>query len=567
LDAPGVEMVSATTLHGYCLRLLLKDSVLVITGRNPRILLDHEVDLMLRDIGGQFGSITERRKMLEAFVAGWARGSQDHPGLPADSDDRDFQHAVMSWMKEHRAMLIGEVVPEAYQYLKNNPQAEELSAFDHVIVDEYQDLNFLEQSLLDRLAQSTSLCIAGDDDQSIYSMRYANPEGIFNFLDREDVEKHIISICGRCPSNILSMANSLIGQAPGRSKQPLSPREETSDGEVSIVQWPDVEAEIDGIVAAIASDIGSGRREPGDILVLTNWRKIGEGIRTRLGALEIPARSFFSQEELTSDDGRRVLALLRLIVDENDYPALRVLLSLGDASGRTDAYQRLLSYCRTNNTLPKTVLENIYHGSNIVIRIPAFTKIYGIVRKTVDHLRQLELADLVDELFPENNELLADLRNIARGALAEVESVKDLLRVIVESITQDDVPQNPDFVRIMSLHKSKGLTSLVVYIVGAIHGVIPTLREADPSLSEAAFQEGRRLFYVAVTRSAQELVISSSMLADLADANARGVSYDKASIRRVGGRHTVKTIATPYLGELGPDSPAAVRGQIWLANR
>jgi DNA helicase-2/ATP-dependent DNA helicase PcrA len=398
-------------------------------------------------------------------------------------------------------------------------------------------------------------------------MRYANPEGIFNFLDREDVEKHIISICGRCPSNILSMANSLIGQAPGRSKQPLSPREETSDGEVSIVQWPDVEAEIDGIVAAIASDIGSGRREPGDILVLTNWRKIGEGIRTRLGALEIPARSFFSQEELTSDDGRRVLALLRLIVDENDYPALRVLLSLGDASGRTDAYQRLLSYCRTNNTLPKTVLENIYHGSNIVIRIPAFTKIYGIVRKTVDHLRQLELADLVDELFPENNELLADLRNIARGALAEVESVKDLLRVIVESITQDDVPQNPDFVRIMSLHKSKGLTSLVVYIVGAIHGVIPTLREADPSLSEAAFQEGRRLFYVAVTRSAQELVISSSMLADLADANARGVSYDKASIRRVGGRHTVKTIATPYLGELGPDSPAAVRGQIWLANR
>lgn len=219
LEVAGIDDVRATTLHGYCFGLLQRDSVLAITGRNPRILLDHERDLMLRDIGGDFGSIHERRRLLEAFVAGWARGVEDHPGLADTQEDLTFEHAVMRWLREHRAMLIGEVVPEAYRYLANNPAADELTAFDHVIVDEYQDLNTLEQRLLDTLAENVSLCVAGDDDQSIYSVRYANPEGILSFLARGDVESHSIQVCGRCPSTVLAMANCLIRQAPGRNSR------------------------------------------------------------------------------------------------------------------------------------------------------------------------------------------------------------------------------------------------------------------------------------------------------------------------------------------------------------
>ena len=189
LAAPGVDAVRATTLHGYCFRLLQQESVLAITGRVPRILLEHEVALMLRDIGGDFGTIHQRRRLLEAFVAGWARGDQDYPGVAGSSEERSFEHSVMSWLRTHKAMLIGEVVPQAYQFLRSNPQAPALRAYEHVIVDEYQDLNILEQRLLDTLAANCALCVAGDDDQSIYSVRYANPEGILKFLDRDDVEK------------------------------------------------------------------------------------------------------------------------------------------------------------------------------------------------------------------------------------------------------------------------------------------------------------------------------------------------------------------------------------------
>lgn len=567
LDAQGVDSVRATTLHGYCFGVLQKDAVLAITGRVPRILLDHEIDLMLRDIGGAFGTIHERRRRLEAFVAGWARCLEDQPGAPGDADDRDFEHAVMAWLREHQAMLIGEVVPEVHRYLTNNPTADELTSFDHVIVDEYQDLNHLEQTLLDVLAESASLCIAGDDDQSIYSVRYANAEGIVAYMGRDEVETYEITVCGRCPANILSMANSLIGRAPGRRKPGLSARDENEPGSVAIVQWPDVEAEIDGIVSAIAQDIGSGRRGPGEVLVLTNWRKIGEGIRTRLNEVEIPARSFFTEEELAAESGRRALALLRLVGDETDAPALRVLLGLGDATGRSEAYQRLLTYCRTDGSTPARVLDRLREGERLEIRIPAFIRIYAQVHGVIQRLRDVDLDAVVDELFPEGDEDLADLRAAAVDALVEVSDIGGLVRAVVETITQDDVPQNPDFVRVMSLHKSKGLTSPAVYIVGAVHGVLPTIRDDVPSAVNDAVQEGRRLFYVALTRAASELVISGASSTDLADANARGIKYDRRTIRRVGDRYTVRTIATPYLAELGSDAPRPERGESWLSRR
>lgn len=566
-EAPGVSDVRATTLHGYCFGLLQREAVLAITGREPRILLDHEVDLMLRDIGGDFGNIHERRRRLEAFTAGWARGSADHPGIAGSEIDRDFGDAVMTWLREHRAMLIGEVVPRAYGYLSSNPAAAELQAFDHVIVDEYQDLNLLEQRLLDVLATNCDLCIAGDEDQSIYSVRYANPDGILSFLDREEVEQHAITVCGRCPATILDMANCLIRQAPGRHKEDLQPRGASDDGVVAIVQWPDLDAEIDGIVSAIASDVGAERREPGQILVLTNWRKVGERIRARLNELEIPARSFFTEEELASDEGQEGLALLRLVVEDHDAPALRVIVGLGDGAGRTDAYQRLLAFCRANGTPPRAALERMAAGERLGPNVPALVGRYRHAIGRVQQLRELDLADLVDALFPDGQTLTADLRQIALDALAEVESASDLLQAIVRAVTQDEVPQSPDFVRVMSLHKSKGLTSDVVFVVGAVEGVLPTVRSEDPVQRAAAMSEGRRLFYVAVTRAAQELVISNAIAMDLADANARGVQHNRNRIRKVGDRFVVHAQASPYLGELGPSAPNAITGPTWLASR
>lgn len=567
LDAPGAEEVRATTLHAFCFGLLQREAVLRTTGRTPRILLEHEVDLMLRDIGGNYGNIYRRRDLLEAFVAGWARSPDAYPGIPDSGEEREFQQAVQRWLRCHDAMLIGEVVPEAYKYLIANPHADALSAFDHIIVDEYQDLNALEQQLLDHLAENGSLCIAGDDDQSIYRVRYANPEGIHAFLNRDEVETYSIRTCGRCPTRILTMANSLIGCAPGREKVPLAPIDGAEPGAAAIIQWSDMNAEVDGIVAAIAQDIGSEKWEPGQILVLTNWAALGRRIRDRLAELPIPSCTYFKEQALRTEEAREALALLRLVVDKRDSSALRVLLGLGDATGRSPAYRRLTAFCATEGLNVRAVLEKLATGERLNVNARALTSRFARAMEHLSNLRELSLPDLVSALLPEDMDALADLRAVALDALVEAETPESLLRRLVEAITQDDVPQNPEFVRIMSLHKSKGLTCESVYVVGAVDGVLPTIHTDDAAEYDAAWCEGRRLFYVAVTRAASELTISSSISVDLADAAARNVKYDRTTIRNRGGRHTVKTIASPYLVELGPTAPKARTGEEWLANR
>jgi superfamily I DNA/RNA helicase len=419
LEAPGIEKVRATTLHGYCFGLLQRESVLAITERTPRILLAHEVDLMLRDVGGHFGNIHERRHRLEAFVAAWARAVDDHPIVAGTNADREFETAIQSWLRVHKAMLIGEVVLASYRYLVNNPQASELGAFDHVIADEYQDLNVLEQRLLDTLAERGALCVAGDDDQSIYSVRNANPEGILSFLHRPDVEPIAIDICLRCPASVLTMANSLIRQAPGRAKEDLLPCDGIKPGTVGIVQWADVDAEVDGLVSNVAADIASKRRAPGDILVLTNWRQLGERIRSRLAELEIPARSYFTEEELATDDARAALALLRLVVDPGDRPALRVLVGLRDNTGRSDAYRRLLAVCQSEGQSPASVLSRLRDGESLGINVPALVQRFSYTLAKVEQLRGLDLQHLVDALFPEDQGSTAELRSIALLALVE----------------------------------------------------------------------------------------------------------------------------------------------------
>jgi DNA helicase-2/ATP-dependent DNA helicase PcrA len=568
LGIADAESVRATTLHSYCFSLLMRDAVLSITRRTPRPLLDHEVDLMLRDLDGDFGHLDERRELLNAYEAGWARQTNEHPFDEPAPGDLDFQAKMMRWLRHHRAMLIGEVVPLAYTYLRDNPMADELGRYKHIVVDEYQDLNSLEQALLELLAGDGSLCIAGDDDQSIYGFRYANPDGILEFVGTDGVQDIEIGTCGRCPCTVLAMANELMSHAPGRTKGDLKALKEI-DGEVSVVQWADLDEEIDGIAAAIAGAVAQGKREPGDILILANRQKIGEMLRKRLTELEIPAHSFYSQESVSSDEARQALALLRLAAtDKSDLVSLRVILGLEDGEGRAKAYARLKAFCQAEGRSEWEVLESLRAGEKLDIQVPAFVKRFTAAVTAIDAINADDLSAVVDQLFPADVEGVEALRAIAVEVLPEADDIGGLCELIVTRVSQQDVPESPDFVRIMSFHKSKGLTSAVVYLVGMVDGIIPTIKAtADEEATEEAIIEQRRLVYVALTRAAEELVVSSSARAEIGAAYGMGMNVIRSAIRRTGGRTMAPTVASPYLSEVSTSAPRAVRGRDWLASR
>src|SRR5439155_26252261 len=161
----------------------------------------------LVDLDGAFGGLRDRRTMAVDFESAWARRQTDEPGQPVEGLDQAFQDELLSWLRWHQAMLVGELVPIALSYLRHNPQSSELIAYDHVLVDEYQDLNRAEQGLIDLLGEHGSLAVVGDDDQSIYSFKSAHPEGIRTFDTTHPGTVDVkLELCRRCPTGVVELA-------------------------------------------------------------------------------------------------------------------------------------------------------------------------------------------------------------------------------------------------------------------------------------------------------------------------------------------------------------------------
>jgi superfamily I DNA/RNA helicase len=561
LGVLGADNVRACTLHSFCLQLLNDEAVFHETRRHPRMLLDHERDLMLRDLPGDWGTLHERKRKLLEYVAGWDTGRAAHPGLAELPEDRAFEQEVLAWLRHHHAMLIGEVVPIAYNYLVNDPLNEGRTQYAHVIVDEYQDLNFIEQRLVDLISfdDDTSICIVGDDDQSIYGFRHALPQGILDFRQREGIKNFSINVSGRCPDTVITMANSLIAQAPGRSKPELRSRD-SKPGHVAIVQWFTLDEEVEGIAAAIASDIATERFEPGQILVLTNRQYIGKLLKSRLNDLQIDAQSFFSQEPLKRESAQLALATLRLMSGE-DKVAVRVLLGAGDKTGRTQAYSVLREDAQGVGKSEWDLLNKIVQKKHKPSRrIPALTDNYRRATQLLSALKGLELVEVVDKLLPEGNDGTEELRQLALDCLPLVEDVNGLVQMLVGRLALLEVPANPNFVRIMSLHKSKGLTADCVYIMGAVQGIIPFLKFGNTDKeNEDAVIEHRRLMYVALTRAASQLVISYPRSMPSALVRSWGLKPLRSE-----GKAMVQMMPTVYLTELGSAAPERMPGKRWI---
>jgi len=467
---------------------------------------------MLYDLGSTFGKLRDKQKRLQAFEAAWARLQSEEPGFPLDETDKQFEQELLSWLMNHRAMLFGEMIIETFHYLRNNPQCAERREFKHVLVDEYQDLNKAEQTVIDLLASNCNLAIIGDDDQSIYSFKHAHPEGIREFskihpgCDAIDFDQ-----CRRCPKQVVAMASHLITKNTNRTLGNLQFFDENQNGEVIIVQWNSLDEEIRGISNKVFSDIINGKINSEDVLILAPVRKIGYRIRDALVQRGINAKSYFRESAINSDDLKYNFALLTLMANPNDVVSLRYLLGYGSQDYRTNSYMRLLNYANENSISVFEVLQKCIDGNIKVANISTLIKKYVDIVAQIDEIKIVikndgkALIDIFAEDIPENN----DFRNILTEAVADAEEEQEsgiepwlqkIHSYVVERVSFPENTSERDHVRIMSLHASKGLSAKYVVVMSAIDELIPRIdRESDIS-SDKQLQEQRRLFYVAITR-------------------------------------------------------------------
>ena len=556
LGVDGANDVRVGTLHAFCFGLLGQDEVLEATGRVPRPLLEFEERFLLEDLKSDFGGVRKCRNRLRAFEAAWARLQSEAPEGPNDPVDRAFQSQLLGWLRFHHAMLIGEVVPQCLHYLQENPASHHRTAFQHVLVDEYQDLNRAEQALLDLLAEPGSLIVVGDEDQSIYSFKLAHPEGIATFHQlHPGTHDEELDECRRCPRRVVEMATALIANNQSRTPRALTPRAGNPEGEVLVLQWPNMDEEARGIARIIQTRIESQEVEPGGVLVLAPRRQFGYKVRDALQALGANAHSFFHEQTLDENDAKQAFTLLTLLANPDDRVALRCWCGFGSPSLRNNAWARLRSHCESSGDSPWAALDRLADGSLTIPYTGSLIERFQDLRRRLSALAPLRGQALVDAVFPADSQWAGPLRSLAHSAMRgdefDAEQLREDLRV---GITQPELPTDVDYVRVMSLHKSKGLTADLVAVVGCVEGLVPRLEGESPEAQDASLEEQRRLFYVAVTRTTRVLILSS------VGGLPRNVAYSMgAEVRGRNPRYAV-TLASRFLKELGPARPAAVLG-------
>jgi superfamily I DNA/RNA helicase len=560
-EAIGEEL-RVSTLHSLA-RRLLRENPAALGGRRLRFLLHFEEDAMLYDIGQEMpeaGDLPARRRLLKQTES----SRSERTALP----NARFAGLVDTWLRTHGGMLIGDVVPIALDGLISGDIA---APFDHVLIDEYQDLTAAEQELVERIwTREGSLVVLGDNDQSIYRFRFNHPEGITAFAERwrqqgEEVLEIVLPENRRCGTSIVELANIMMAEA-GSTKAPMvACRLEV--GEATQVHWDSLEAEIAGLAEYI-------RGEPGQFLVLVPRRFIGYRLADQIGP---DARTSFHQEGLESPVVQERFTLGRLLADTEDRVALRAWLGFrGDrpepAGDRNAAAYASIYQARDS----ANALVDAVNTGEIAVTGAGRGNVVRRMERLAEARREAPagLRDLIAYLFDPAFANVIDDEEKRRWAARDLEELRDCaldlsdregatLSSVLEAMTyriatraplseQDAEPR----VSIMTLHSAKGLEGDSIVLVGLADQVVPGFAQGEDRA------EQRRLLYVAVTRARDRLVLSWPRSIAYADASHNRIRLDQ--VRTIEGESRVIVSRSNLLPAGLPDP---LSGIAWRAQQ
>ena len=428
------------------------------------------------------------------------------------------------------------VVDELFTHHEEVRRAE-AGRFDHVLIDEYQDTSGIQERILSALARDhRSICVVGDDDQSIYAWRGAQISHILEFPKRwpQAVVVRLVENYRSTPE-IIRAANQLISCNTKRHGKELV-SQAPSGPPPAIVQAQDEVDESRRVVADVEIRLREGEVAPSEAAILVRTGEQTRVFEQELRRKGIPyeligSRSFFDRREV-----KDVMAYLRLLIEPDDDLALArianvpprglsaqtlTLARAGAAADGTSAWQALRAARDAGRLTPAAAagvaaLERTValrdtatpgHAADVLRRLLDATGYQAFLTKEYDdpseaEERQACVEDLANALATHEQSQRPG-RDFARV-------VRDFLDELVLDVTEaerfrEDKPRG-NLLRLMTLHAAKGLEFDQVWMVGLEEGLLPHHRSLEAGLD--AIAEERRLCYVGVTRARKRLVLS-----------------------------------------------------------
>lgn len=543
---------SASTLHSLCLSFLLSENNHDIRKRVDSILLNFEKQYLVSDLKLLLPDLHKNkiRKMLEEFSAGWA--VKPHEEVFDETDEKiKFKTMVINWLSEHEAAMMEEIVYGAVDLIKKmkaqNITSELINEPQYIFVDEFQDLNKLEQEFVDLLAESSELLlIVGDPDQSIYSFKYAFPEGIVGFSERPEVEEHTLEYIGRCAKKITRLANKILLQDDPLRTSLLKPLDNSEEGNVVIVSKNTQDDEFDYIYNKTVKKISSGIK-PEKILILFPRKKLcNEFVNFSNSKLGLSEYSFHStsKNEFENIERERIL-LFSLITNPKSILHIRSYLGLEDESNYSSEIAEVKAkYGNLLNAL-KIANPNDFDSRKRRVRQICERLIY-LNEFLIKHTSDKPLAETIDELFPEDNSELEDLRKEIINLKEDTDTPSSLYRKLLDYIRTANTKETE--IRVMTLLSSKGLEADYVFIAGCNDGNIPGENRSTHLDDFSYKKEQRRLLYVGVTRARKELIITWSRYIPFEQ--ARGNHTANLGVVTINGRKYCKVGMSEFLENL-----------------
>ena len=525
------------TFHSICVRILRRfidrigfDSSFIIFDTSDQRTL---VKTCIKAIGLDDKMFTDRSVLSEISNAKNEMLEPDQYTVRANGDFRKEKIALVYEMyqkrlKENNAIDFDDIINYTIKILMENPDILEYYSdkFKYVLVDEYQDTNKAQFTLVTLLASKNgNITVVGDNDQGIYSFRGADISNILNF-ERDFPGTKIIKLEQnyRCTGNILKAANAVIKNNEVTYKKELWTENEV--GKLPTVYSASNEYD-EGTY--IAQQIEHLRREEyykySDFAILYRMNTQSRAIEEILRRESIPYKiigglKFYERKEI-----KDIISYLRLIQNPSDNLSLKRIINepkRGIGKTSLDKIEEL-----SNNTgVPMyEIIKNAeqYGLNRVFLNSREFVNAIEELRAKKDDIKISELIKetlkksgytkaLENEKTIEAENRIENLNEFLTVAIEfEDESADNKLSDFLEGITLssdiDNMEETEETVTLMTLHSAKGLEFPVVFLVGMEEGIFPGYK----SIGEPKdLEEERRLCYVGITRAKEYLFLTCS---------------------------------------------------------
>jgi DNA helicase-2/ATP-dependent DNA helicase PcrA len=551
------------TFHSTCARILRQHGQAVGLTRSFVIFDDNDqmklVERLLKDTG--LDDTISARTVLSRIDRAKNRGVD-----PASIETGMFDDVIQKIAPLYQAQLAKEnavdfndLLLKVRDLFEHEATAKRLKVrFRHVLVDEFQDTNLVQYDLVRRFADATrNLTVVGDDDQSIYAWRGAEPRNLLDF-DRDFPDALVVKLEQnyRSTQTILDAANGIIRKNRDRHEKALW----TEKGEGELIETfvaGDERGEAYYVAQAIRRLVDDGPTTPSEIAILYRTNAQSRVLEEHLRAARIPAKvvgavSFFERKEV-----KDVIAYLRLIVAfghaGNADSAFERVVNVPPRGIGDTTVDRLRAAARAHGTglfeaaqlaargdvaglgaAPRKKLHGfvelveglgdvIAKGASVaetIIQIVDRSGLRGRLeaddnaesRDRLDNLAELVTiaTDFDDAELERREDVEADDDELATPASASrtVDGFLERIALSAPSDADRAAGNAGEAVVLMTIHVAKGLEWPIVFLTGLEDGLFPSLRERDGQNEDAALEEERRLAYVAITRARERLVMT-----------------------------------------------------------